>query len=69
MDEAIERANSKLASFEQIKHYALLDSDFSIEEGTLTATMKLKRRVVAEMYAETIDKLYEEATQRHRKAS
>ncbi len=69
MDEAVARANTKLASFEQIKHHAVLPKDFSIEEGTLTATMKLKRKVVAEMYADVIDQLYSEATARHKKAS
>ena len=55
---AVEKANSKLARFEQIKYHAILPADFSLEEGTLTPTMKLKRRVIAERYKDVLDGLY-----------
>ncbi|MDP6933944.1 MAG: AMP-binding protein, partial [Myxococcota bacterium] len=55
---AVDQANARLARFEQIKYHAILDQDFSIEEGTLTPTMKLKRRVIAGAYHERIDALY-----------
>lgn len=58
IDQAVARANEKLARFEQIKRYALLPSDFSQEEGTLTATLKIKRKEVARRYAAEIDALY-----------
>ena len=54
----LERVNAKLPSFNQIKKFALLDRELSLEEGELTPTMKIKRRVVEEKYAELIDGLY-----------
>jgi len=40
----------------------VLPQDFSIEEGTLTPTMKLKRRRIVELYADRIDGMYESAS-------
>jgi long-chain acyl-CoA synthetase len=53
--------NSKLAQYETIKKFALLDHDFTFDGGQLTYTLKLKRRVIAERYAQIIDELYAEA--------
>lgn len=47
-----------LASFERPKKMALLWSDFSIESGEMTPTLKLKRRVVEERYRDIIEGLY-----------
>ena len=55
---AVERANARLARFEQLKAHAVLPRDFSLEEGTVTPTLKIKRRVVAERYADEIEALY-----------
>jgi long-chain acyl-CoA synthetase len=55
--------NSKLAQYETIKKFALLDHDFTFDGGQLTYTLKLKRRVIAERYAQIIDELYAEAPQ------
>jgi long-chain acyl-CoA synthetase len=59
---AFERANTNLARFEQVKYHRVLPQDFSIEEGTLTPTMKLKRRRIAALYSDRIDGMYEAAT-------
>jgi len=59
----VEYVNSKLAQYETIKKFALLDHDFTFDGGQLTYTLKLKRRVIAERYARIIDELYAEATQ------
>ena len=59
VDAAMARANSRLARFEQIKRHAILAADFSMEAGTLTPTMKIRRKVVAENYAALLDSLYE----------
>ncbi|MDT8367597.1 MAG: long-chain fatty acid--CoA ligase [Longimicrobiales bacterium] len=48
-----------LASYEQPKKIGLLTREFTIEDGTLTPTQKIKRRVVQERYAEEIDCLYD----------
>ena len=55
---AIAAANGRLASFERIKRHAVLPEDFCIENDTLTPTLKIKRRVVAERHAREIDALY-----------
>lgn len=54
----VERVNAHLANYETIKRFAVLDADFSYENGELTYTMKLKRRVIEQRYAEKIEKLY-----------
>lgn len=55
----INEANAKLASFEQIKRFLVLESDFSIETNELTPTLKIKRKFVTEKYKEMLDGLYE----------
>ncbi len=55
---AFARANESLARFEQVKYHHVLSSDFSIEEGTLTPTMKLKRRRIVDLYRDRIDGMY-----------
>jgi len=57
---SINKVNAGLARFETIKKFIVVDHPFSEETGELTATQKVKRRVVDETYKEVIDKLYEE---------
>jgi long-chain acyl-CoA synthetase len=57
----VEKANAKLAQYETIKKFALLDHDFTFDGGQLTYTLKLKRRVIAERYAKIIEEMYAEA--------
>lgn len=59
--ERIETLQQDLANYEKVKHFILLAEPFSIENGELTNTLKVKRKVVYERYAEQIDTLYEEA--------
>ncbi len=54
----IDRANTKYAQVEQVKKFAILDHDLSQATGELTPTLKVKRNVVNEKYAEVIDALY-----------
>ncbi|HUK30365.1 MAG TPA: long-chain fatty acid--CoA ligase [Candidatus Acidoferrum sp.] len=54
----VERINSHLAQYETIKKFALLDKDFTFENGEVTYTMKLKRRVIEQRYADVIEQLY-----------
>jgi len=55
---AVAEANVELARFEQVKKWAALPAAFAVEGGELTPTMKLKRRVVGERYADVIEGLY-----------
>ncbi len=54
----VDRANANYAQVEQIKRFAILARDLSIEDGELTPTLKVKRTVVGERYAEVLDSLY-----------
>jgi long-chain acyl-CoA synthetase len=47
-----------LANFERPKKLALLEHDFSIDRGELTPTLKVKRNVVHEKFADVVDRIY-----------
>jgi long-chain acyl-CoA synthetase len=55
---AVQRINKQLASFEQIRKFRILDRDFSIEEGELTPTMKVRRAIVLENRKDLVNELY-----------
>ena len=55
----VETTNENLAGYEQIKKHSVLPLMLSIEDGTLTPTLKVKRRVVEKQYLELIESLYE----------
>ena len=54
----IENINKKLAKIEKIKKIQLIDENFSIENGLLTPTMKVKRKKVTEKYKKQLENLY-----------
>jgi long-chain acyl-CoA synthetase len=55
---AVARVNKLLAPFEQIRKYRVLPREFSIEQGELTATMKVRRTRAMENFKEQIEELY-----------
>jgi long-chain acyl-CoA synthetase len=57
----LDRANAKYASVEQVKRFFILDHDLSQETGELTPTLKVKRNIVNEKYADAFDALYRDA--------
>ncbi len=59
---AVARVNKQLAPFEQVRKYRVLPRDFSIEQGELTATMKVRRLRAMENFRGDIDELYAEKT-------
>jgi long-chain acyl-CoA synthetase len=56
----IERVNEQLSNFERIKKIFIVDHEFSLEAGQLTPSLKVKRRVINEMYATQIEAMYRE---------
>ena len=58
--ERVEQVNRTLASFEQIKKITLLPEPFTLGGGELTPTLKVKRRIVSERYADSIEAMYRE---------
>jgi long-chain acyl-CoA synthetase len=58
IQEVVDEVNADKASFEQVKRFAILDRDFSAEHDEVTPTLKLKRKVVAEHFADEIEALY-----------
>jgi long-chain acyl-CoA synthetase len=58
IDSEVKRLTIHLAQYETIKRFALLPEDFTFDNGSLTFTLKLKRRVVEQQYAPVIESLY-----------
>ncbi len=56
----IEARSKSLAEFERVSNFHVLANDLSVEAGELTATLKIKRNVVANNYKSIIDRLYKE---------
>ncbi|MGA3008922.1 MAG: long-chain fatty acid--CoA ligase [Terracidiphilus sp.] len=63
--EIVREVNGSLANFESLKRFRVVAEEWSQESGELTPSMKLKRRVITERYADLIGALYaDEATSR-----
>lgn len=54
----IDELNAGLAGFEQIKRFAVLTQEFSIVDGEMTPTLKMKRNVIENRYRDVIDQMY-----------
>ena len=55
---SVDAVNERLARIEQIKRFAILERDLSQAAGELTPTLKIKRPVVADHYADVVEGLY-----------
>jgi long-chain acyl-CoA synthetase len=66
---AVENVNDGRSRYEQIKRYRILPRDFTIEDGELTPTLKLKRKVALEHFASDVDALYAEQAETHEPGS
>lgn len=55
----LDKINKRLAPVEQIKKFALLPNEFSVESGEFTPTMKVKRKYVNQKYQDQIEKMYQ----------
>jgi long-chain acyl-CoA synthetase len=54
----VEERNTELQSYAKIKKFTILPTDFTVENGFLTPTLKVKRKVIRDKYQDTIDQLY-----------
>jgi long-chain acyl-CoA synthetase len=57
----VDDVNRDRSRYEQLKRFAILPRDFEMEQGEVTPTLKLKRRVVLEHFAEDVEALYDGA--------
>ena len=56
----IEKLNQKFSNPEQIKKFSILPRDFSIDEGELTPTLKIRRKQINDNWSEVISAMYSE---------
>ncbi len=54
----VDELNRELASFEQIKKFSVLSREFSIVDGEMTPTLKMKRNVIEKRFMSVIDSMY-----------
>ena len=52
----------KLANYERVRKFVLLDNPFTIDSGEITPSLKIKRKVVEEKYSELINRMYDRLT-------
>jgi len=55
---AVKQVNAELAIHERIRRFTLLPREFSVDEGELTPTMKVRRRIIGERYGGLIEQMY-----------
>lgn len=58
VEEVVDSVNAERSRFEQIKRFRILPRDFEMVRGELTPTLKLKRRIVLEHFADEVEGLY-----------
>ena len=54
----VDRVNANLSSLEKVRRFALLSEGFTVDNGMLTPTMKIRRHKIREAYGEVINGLY-----------
>jgi len=54
-----DQVNKTLAKYETVKQFAILPRDLSVDDGELTPSLKVKRKVVEKKYAGLLDKMYQ----------
>jgi long-chain acyl-CoA synthetase len=62
IQETMDRVNAKYARAAQVRKFAILPREFSIDEGELTGTLKVRRNVVADHFSDEIEALYHDGS-------
>ncbi|MCH7515569.1 MAG: AMP-binding protein, partial [Bacteroidetes bacterium] len=57
--------NERFGKIQQIKKFALIEDEWSVETGELTPTSKIKRRIIKEKYQDLFEKIYSESETKH----
>jgi long-chain acyl-CoA synthetase len=60
INERVEAVNKGLARYETIKKFAIMDKEFTLEDGEITPTLKVKRKVVSAKHKDLLDSFYKE---------
>ncbi|MCB0306562.1 MAG: long-chain fatty acid--CoA ligase, partial [Calditrichaeota bacterium] len=60
IDREVQEANRQLPRFMQVRYYRILAEPFSVENGELTHTLKLRTEIVEEKYKQLLDSMYDE---------
>ena len=60
ISDEIEKLNQKFSNPEQIKKFSILPRDFSIDEGELTPTLKIRRKQINDNWSKVINEMYSE---------
>jgi len=58
LDAAVARVNKRLSGLERVRRFRIAREPFSIENGQMTPTMKIRRHAIAEVYGEALEALY-----------
>jgi len=58
IEQGVEAVNKRVGNWEAIKYFTLLPRAFNEEAGEITSTLKIKRKVIAQRYADQIDSMY-----------
>jgi long-chain acyl-CoA synthetase len=62
----VDRVNQSLSPLEKVRRFTVLGEPFSVENGMLTPTMKIRRHKIIAAYGETVDDLYGTAARESR---
>jgi long-chain acyl-CoA synthetase len=69
IEREVDKHSDGFKGFERVKRVALVEEDFTAQNGLLTPTLKLKRRVAIERYKDRIEALYAEAAKKEKAAA
>ena len=58
ISDAVKGVNARLSDHERIRKWQLLPREFSVEEGEITPTLKVRRKIVRERYADIVSSMY-----------
>lgn len=61
LERHVTRVNDRLARYERIKKFRILERDFSLEKGEITLTLKLRRKVIEANFRDLIEQMYADA--------